>query len=97
MLKDQPILPCNWIAHNCKDSSMFNKTLRPNLHQCMAAYIWQNIIPPDVRNERLCGLLEDGSLATVDEIIDEYRDQIPDDIKFVLVRLQPVWESEKQL
>ena len=84
-----------WIAHDNKTTDVLPKTLRQSLVECMASYIWQHIVPTTRKNMITRNLLNTGEKPTHYDLVDEFEDQIPPHIKFIIVTLEPRWETQK--
>ncbi len=83
-----------WIAHDIGTTDVLSKTLRSSLVECKGAYIWQNIVPKSKKDTITRNLLDTGHKPTYFELVDEYEDQIPKHVKFVIVTLEPRWETQ---
>lgn len=86
--------PSQWVAHDITESGIIPKTLRGSLVDAKAAYIWQKVLPSGIHNMLTIQLLQTGRRPSSEAIVDEYEDQIPKNIKFIIVTLQPRWETE---
>lgn len=94
MNKNMKMPPSQWVAHDCTKAELLPKTLRGSLVEAKAAFLWQNIMPYYVVDQLTISLIQTGCKPSSKEIIDLYGDQIPDNIKFIIVTLQPRWETE---
>lgn len=86
--------PSQWIAHDITESGIIPKTLRVSLLESKAAYIWQRVVPKELHQALTIQLLQTGVKPSCQDLVDEYEDQIPDNIKFIIVTLTPRWETE---
>ena len=96
--KDAKLPPSRWVAHDVdspNSTQLFNRTLRNSLLDSRASFIWMYIFDLKKRREVF---EEHGSeldnMPVSESLVDEYGDLIPDNIKFVCVRLEPHWSTE---
>lgn len=92
--KAMKLPPSQWVAHDCTKTNVVPKTMRGSLLETKAAYIWQKIVPQDVVDKITIQLVQSGTKPSCQDLVDEYEELIPDNIKFIIVTLQPRWDSE---
>lgn len=93
MQLDQKVKNSMWVAHGINTTDLFPHTLRNSLVECKAAYIRQEIMSKDVVKKDLDLYLLTG-LNLVQKVVDDYEHLIPSDVNFVIVTLNPRWETE---
>lgn len=81
MLRNQKLPNAAWIAHDTETSDVIHETLDTNLCDCKMKFLRTYI--------------EDHECYDAETLVDEFEDQIPKNIKFVIVTLEPRYETEK--
>lgn len=94
MKKSMKLAPCMWIAHDSTTCEVVPKTMRHSLTDTKAAYIWQKVLPSDIVDQITLNQLKTGVKPLSSELVDGFEDLIPEEIKFIIVRLQPDWSTE---
>ena len=85
MKQTQKLHNSAWIAHDCTTSDAILRTLSTSLEDCIAEYLI-------LYNE---AARDDSVWCNNTGLVDKYEDTIPDTIKFIIVTLQPRWETER--
>lgn len=86
MKHSQKVPNSQWIAHDELTTDVLPKTLRSSLMESKLAYIEENMTSFDPASFNFEWDKQD--------FVDAYQDQIPDTIRFVIVTLEPRWDTQ---
>ncbi|AFK66622.1 hypothetical protein COPG_00026 [Colwellia phage 9A] len=93
MRLDQKLPNSQWIAHDATTSDVLPLTLRSGLMECKAAYIKEALL--NDLNDIHCyvGHQRDPNSCEKEYLLSRFEDEIPCNIEFVIVTLQPRYET----
>ncbi len=83
-----------WVAHNIETTDVLPKTMRCSLLGCKAAFIWNHLISDDEKDVIIKEAMQYNNKPTTLEFVERYEGRIEDNVRFVIVTLNPRWETE---